>query len=246
MYEVEVKVRADHEAVRERIGARNVRFRETVTQEDTYYDAPQRSFADTDEALRIRRETTIETGNRHGSGADESSQGNGGEEGKGDGRDNLDGRDGRNGDERIVLTYKGPLVDSQSKTRREAETGVEDADELRDVLSALGFAPAATVRKERSVYTGTDAGDDGDDGDGGDGGDGGNGDDSHDGEYTVVLDRVEGIGEFVEVELEAPENRIDTARERVYGMLRDLGLDPNAQVRTSYLELCLDAEGTEA
>jgi len=56
MYEVEVKVRAAHGPVRDALAAAGARDRGTVEQADTYYDAPHRSFAETDEALRIRRE----------------------------------------------------------------------------------------------------------------------------------------------------------------------------------------------
>ena len=57
MYEVEMKVRADHDPVRTRLADLDAESRGTVTQADTYYDAPHRSFAETDEAVRIRRET---------------------------------------------------------------------------------------------------------------------------------------------------------------------------------------------
>ncbi|PSQ57268.1 class IV adenylate cyclase [Halobacteriales archaeon SW_7_71_33] len=60
MYEVELKVRADHGAVRERLGDVDAERERAVRQVDTYYDAPDRSFAETDEALRIRRQTPLE------------------------------------------------------------------------------------------------------------------------------------------------------------------------------------------
>jgi len=56
MYEVELKLPADHDVVRERLEHAGATTLGTVTQVDTYYDAPDRSFAETDEALRIRRE----------------------------------------------------------------------------------------------------------------------------------------------------------------------------------------------
>jgi len=56
MYEVEVKVPADLEAVRDRLEALEATPRGAVVQVDTYYDAPHREFAETDEALRIRSE----------------------------------------------------------------------------------------------------------------------------------------------------------------------------------------------
>lgn len=183
MYEVELKVRADHDRVRpalEDLGAREVG---TVEQVDTYYDAPHRDLAETDEALRVRRETDA----------------------AGD------------GDEVARVTYKGPLVEAASKTREEFETGIDDADALDDILGGLGFSPAATVEKRRERYR-------------------------HEG-YTVTLDRVAGLGEFVEVERAAPEDEIEAVREGAVALLASLGLDPDEQIRTSYLELVLDDGG---
>lgn len=197
MYEVELKVRADHEAVRESIGALDAEFRGTIEQDDTYYDAPHKDFGETDEALRVRRERIVETAGESGTESE-----------------------GRT--ETAVLTYKGPLVDSESKTRREIETDIGDGNAIEEALAALGFEPAATVSKTRSIYAAAEE------------------------EWTLVCDRVEGLGEFLEVELEAEEDRIETARERVYDVLEDLGLDPENGTRTSYLEMLLDRPGSAA
>lgn len=175
MYEVELKVRADHDAVRERLAALGAEHLGSVAQADTYYDAPHRDFAETDEAFRIRRET----------GEDDS---------------------------RAVITYKGPKVDPDSKTRREVETGVSDGDDADAIVRALGFEPAAVVRKERDRYR-------------------------LDG-YTVTLDSVADVGEFVEVETEADD--VERARDGAVAVLTKLDLDPDEQIRTSYLGLRLD------
>lgn len=221
MYEVELKVRADHETVRERLETIEAEFRRRVTQEDTYYDAPHRAFGETDEALRVRREATVETvrGTETGAGV---GVGTGVEDGSDErGTSETERDDGGTSTETAVFTYKGPLVDDESKTRREAETVVGDAAAADEILVALDFAPAATVSKERWVYTGTDEA------------------------WTVVLDRVADVGAFVEVELEAERADIDAARERAREVLTDLGLDPDEQIRTSYLGLLLDGTGSE-
>jgi adenylate cyclase class 2 len=57
MYEVELKVRAAHDPVRSRLSAVGADCLGAVRQVDTYYDAPHRDFTETDEALRIRRES---------------------------------------------------------------------------------------------------------------------------------------------------------------------------------------------
>jgi adenylate cyclase class 2 len=58
MYEVEIKVRADHAVVRNHLHGLEAIPGGTVRQVDTYYDAPHRDFAETDEAVRVREEVT--------------------------------------------------------------------------------------------------------------------------------------------------------------------------------------------
>lgn len=56
MYEVELKIRADHEVITSRLKELDITVDQAIIQEDTYYNAPHRDFAETDEALRIRRQ----------------------------------------------------------------------------------------------------------------------------------------------------------------------------------------------
>lgn len=174
MYEVEMKVRADHESVIPELDAAGASLRKSVEQIDVYFDAPHRDFAARDEALRLRKEITA-------------------------------------GETTAVLTYKGPRMDSDSKTRAEHETTVGSPTALREALSALGFAPAATVEKTRDRYAL--------------------------GEFTISLDAVEGLGEFVEVEMTVTAEAIEQAQGEVASTLETLGLDPGDQITTSYLEL---------
>jgi adenylate cyclase class 2 len=103
-------------------------------------------------------------------------------------------------------------LDEETKTREENETHVGDAEEARAVFESLGFEGFGTVKKQRTVYEFDGA--------------------------TVTLDYVEGLGEFVEVELEAKgDAETEEARDEVLGTLERLGLNPNNSVRDSYLEL---------
>ncbi|ERH10690.1 MAG: adenylate cyclase [halophilic archaeon J07HX64] len=192
MYEVEMKLRADHDPLRQRLTAMDADHIGGVTQTDTYYDAPDRDFAETDEAFRVRRETDHPK----------------------DGRD-LDHTDATAGDKRVLLTYKGPLVDDTSKTREEAETRVAEEAELEAILAGLGYEPAATVHKNRDRY--------------------------EVGGCRVTLDRVDEVGEFVEVEHHDPvaETEIEGAREAVTDLLVELDLNPGESIQTSYLGLVL-------
>lgn len=202
MYEIEVKVPADLPQVRDRLTSIGVSTAEEVTQVDTYFDPPHRSFAETDEALRVRRER-------------------------------------RSGDVHVRVTYKGPLLEAESKSRAEFETTVGDGDTLETIFERLGFDAVETVRKTRTRYR-------------------------VDG-YTVSLDEVAGAGTFVEVEREVdleesesaetagdagsdeggPEERISrevaSVREGAFDVLRRIDLDPDDQIRTSYLELILQS-----
>ncbi|WP_123534563.1 class IV adenylate cyclase [Halosimplex salinum] len=196
MYEVEVKVRADHETVESALERADAEFVDRVVQEDTYYDAPHRNFAETDEALRIRREWT------------------GGGDSDGDGSE--DAETGDDGAGATRLTYKGPLLEAESKSRQEHETAVDDDAAATGILDGLGFEPAATVRKHREHYR-------------------------LDG-YTVTLDSVDGLGEFVEVETETDDETIEAARDGALAVLDTLDLDPDEQIRTSYLGLLLSAD----
>lgn len=170
MYEIELKVPAELAAVRDRLQSLDTESVGSVTQRDRYYDHPLRSFADTDEALRLR--------NEEGEGA---------------------------------LTYKGPRIDTESKTREELEIGISDLSELDRMLDVLGFDPAGVVVKERERFRVEG--------------------------YTVALDRVEGVGEFVEIETRGGEEEIDRLRSGALALLDRLGLDADATLSTSYLEL---------
>jgi len=178
MYEVELKIEAAHEPVRARLDELGATSVGAVVQEDTYYDAPHRSFAETDEALRLRRERSAEQSTWS-----------------------------------TAVTYKGPLLDETSKSREELETGIDDWETADGILDRLGFEAAATVRKDRESFAL--------------------------GDCTVTLDDVKGLGEFVEIEQESETESIDAVRETVFELARDLGLDPDEQLRTSYLGLLL-------
>lgn len=193
MLEIEVKVRADLDPVRRRLQEAGGTRRRTVRQEDIYFDAPHRQFAETDEALRLRCERS-------------------------------------DGGRSTILTYKGPRLDDRSKTRREVESSVGNLDGIMAILEGLGFVQAATVEKDREVFAL--------------------------GEYTITLDDVDGLGTFVEVEYaqtgaptrdgvapsgdRSANEAVDLAVEEVYEVVSDLGLDPSAQIRTSYLGLLLE------
>ncbi len=72
------------------------------------------------------------------------------------------------------LTYKGPKVDMDTKSREEHIVHFDSEMEMRGILSALGFREVARVRKRRRYY--------------------------RIGDVTISLDTVDHLGHFVEVE----------------------------------------------
>jgi adenylate cyclase class 2 len=117
------------------------------------------------------------------------------------------------------VTYKGPKLDTTTKTRRELELPLHasDADGTRfaELLAALGFKPVATVRKQRRSFLW-----------------------NHTGQpIHGALDDVEGVGTFVELELAADQAGLDEAKSAIASAAADLRLGPSE--RRSYLELLL-------
>lgn len=111
---------------------------------------------------------------------------------------------------RVDITYKGPKLDAGSKARREIVVPVPDASAARALLEALGFRAAREVRKRRSVFE--RAG------------------------FEVAWDEVPGLGAFVELERQLPEDvdRASVERE-AKALLASWGI--HATERRSYLEL---------
>jgi len=126
-----------------------------------------------------------------------------------------------NGQHRI--TYKGPLVDETTKTRREIEIpigeSVEDGTRFTELLSALGFREVRTVRKSRRLYRMMWK--------------------TRSVEFCV--DDVDELGTFVELETIADEADLNAARDSLRRLAAKLGLE-NSE-RRSYLRLLLEQDG---
>jgi adenylate cyclase class 2 len=132
----------------------------------------------------------------------------------------------------VAITWKGPRIDATTKTRREIELPLavglsEGGDQARpahtiarwtELLEALGFRPVATVAKRRRTahvpWQGM--------------------------EIDLALDSVAGVGEFLELELQAGEEDVPRARECIESLARELGC--GSPERRSYLELLLESQ----
>jgi adenylate cyclase class 2 len=181
MLEIEVKYGgADFAALERRLAEWGARAEPPRTDADHYFNAPDRDFAATDEALRLRR-----IGPRN------------------------------------FVTYKGPKCDAHTKTRVEVEVPIAEggraADDFARLLTLLGYRPVAVVHKARRLFHL-----------------------DRDGfALEITLDEVEGVGRFAELEIQAPQERLDAARAVLLQTAAELGLRESE--RRSYLEMLLAA-----
>jgi adenylate cyclase, class 2 len=183
MLEVEVKYPVkDWSGVERQLHAWGANFDAPREDADQYFNAPDRDFAKTDEALRLRRIGPCN-----------------------------------------FVTYKGPKTDACTKTRMEIEVplapGQAMAEEFGQLLVHLGYRPVAIVRKRRCVAQMQREA-------------------FH---LEVCLDEVDGLGRFVELEILAPEESLDAAREVLSKTAQGLGLLTSE--RRSYLEMLLGQRG---
>lgn len=110
-----------------------------------------------------------------------------------------------------ILTYKGPKLDSISKTRREIEVEIDDIDNMTQLLISLGFKVSATVSKVRRIFDYQD--------------------------YTITLDKLEELDYFMEIEYVAKEDdNIEEITENILKIFKKLDITEGFE-RKSYLEL---------
>ena len=120
------------------------------------------------------------------------------------------------------LTWKGPKIDQITKTRREIEPALGDgsktADEISEVLTILGFQSVAVVRKSRKQFELV----------------------RHGLRFEFALDRVDGVGEFLEIELLADQDQLAAAQQALKSLSDEIGLSDTSVERKSYLGMLLD------
>jgi adenylate cyclase class 2 len=179
MLEVEMKFPVvDLSSLERRLCEMGAAKQQELDEVDHYFNAPDRDFARTDEALRIRRIGACN-----------------------------------------FVTYKGPKLDAQTKTRTEVEValapGEASLEGFTRILIHLGYRPVAVVGKHRRTFRLLKDGF----------------------EIEVALDDVEKVGQYAELEIQAPEERSADARKALLSTAAELGLS-NSE-RRSYLELLL-------
>jgi adenylate cyclase class 2 len=119
------------------------------------------------------------------------------------------------------LTYKGPKLDKEIKTRIEkvVKFAGEDLEALDGILSALGLKKVIEVRKDRQLFH------------------------YHHKNYEIeiVVDTIEHLpGHYMELEIQCSEkSEITKAKDAMVKVLEEFGYSINESIRDSYLELIL-------
>lgn len=99
-------------------------------------------------------------------------------------------------DEEYHITYKGPKLSSKTKTRKEYEVAVGDFETTRNIVESLGFVESGIVEKKRKEY--------------------------FSGGITICLDRVTGLGNFVELEKIGED--VEKTETELFALAEKLGL----------------------
>ncbi len=125
----------------------------------------------------------------------------------------------REAEDRTFFTYKGPKIDTVTKTREEIKVQVENSYSILEILIKLGFKEVLRVKKHRKKFLYN--------------------------EFTICLDSVENLGDFVEMETsvssETPEEKVSGIRGNILKTMEEWGL--LELERKSYLELLLAKTG---
>jgi adenylate cyclase class 2 len=109
-----------------------------------------------------------------------------------------------------VITYKGPKLDQETKTREEHEVSIANRSTMASILDRLGFKPVIKIPKRRQVY-------------------GLRG-------VTVCLDSVKGLGDFIELEVDSDD--VESGKRAIFELMKEIGISGNE--RRSYLELLME------
>lgn len=111
----------------------------------------------------------------------------------------------------VFITYKGPKIDKNSKTRKEIEMGIEDAQKCSEIFEAIGFKKVRVVRKDRQYFNYEN--------------------------FEITLDDIEGLDPYMEIEIALEDGSdYNDAQDSIFELFEKLGITDGFE-RTSYLEL---------
>lgn len=111
----------------------------------------------------------------------------------------------------IFITYKGPKLNKEAKTRKEVEMSIESASKAKDIFEEIGFKEVRTVRKNRQYYTYEN--------------------------FEISLDDVEGLSPYMEIEISLNDGKdYSEAQNSIFELFKKLDITDGFET-TSYLEL---------
>ena len=117
----------------------------------------------------------------------------------------------RQTDNDIYITYKGPKLNNESKSRKEINVTV-NSDIIHEMLGYLEFQKEAEVKKTRSIWKL--------------------------GKYTICLDLVDNLGEYIEIEYILPQNHnFEKELNQMKSFITRLKIDVDDQILEGYLDL---------
>jgi adenylate cyclase, class 2 len=195
MIEVEIKVKIGNpDEMRIKFSKIGIKYKLKMKHLDIYYEMVpgNRIFARTDEALRLRQSEIYDVKSKSYI------------------------------PDRTDLTYKGPKLDQQLKTRKELVCNIVESDIMDEILMELGFKKVLTVEKVRELYEWEMDGN----------------------KIELLIDQIEGLEGFymeAEVMVESEEVRSE-AEDTIKKLLSLLEIPLERSIRESYLELLLEKQ----
>lgn len=117
------------------------------------------------------------------------------------------------GETRAEFNCKGPKLDPVSVSRTELEMNLETPEILERILEQITFLPVpCAVRKTRALYTR--------------------------GRIAAAVDQVEGLGEYLELEMIARgEDQKPACLKEIEAVMKELGYEQKDTIRSSYLSM---------
>ncbi len=122
-------------------------------------------------------------------------------------------------DKNSVLCYKKRNVDKDGKTLdvQEVETIVADSSKVMEILKSIGFIQKACIKKTRQIYLVENI-------------------------FEIVIDKVEDLGVFVEIELVNDIQDVSVGMSNIYDLLRKIEIKEFKSFDRGYFCLFLNPE----
>ena len=192
MLEIETKIKIDNlELLKKKLKQLRAKNSVILDQIDIYYNYPveSRDFSKTDEALRLRKTTEA------------------------------DPKTLKKLKEVVDLTYKGPNLDKEIKTRIEHICHVIEAEKIEEILKALSFKKILSIKKQREVFEFN----------------------YNDNNIEVLIDIIENLpGSYFEAEiLVKDDNMIDYYKNVLFSFIQECGYSKKDILPDTYLEMLL-------